>query len=141
MKKSLSPQVFVLFMGLILLIGLGFSLGLYFFLNPRFPKMTVVNLSPVTSQPVSMTVNLTSPADHSLVFASEQLIQGKTSPNVIAILSTNKNDQVINVDADGNFSQMVTLQEGAHEIIVSAFDNEGNGQVEKRTIYYSKEQI
>lgn len=105
------------------------------------PKVDLTLVRPVTSKPASLTLDLSNPGENLLVFTSDLLIQGKTLPEATVILSLNDHDQVLNVSAQGHFSQTIKLQEGLNELTVAAFDNQGNGKNEARTIYYSTEKL
>lgn len=143
MNKHLSPTAFTLSMFFLLLLGLGFLAGLYLFLNPNklATPADLISTGPVTSEPVSLTLNLSSPNDNILVFDPHILVQGKTIPKAIVILSSNSDDETLNVDNDGNFSTTIKLKEGVNEIDVASFDNLGNSKEEKRMIYYSPEKV
>lgn len=96
---------------------------------------------PVTSAPVSLTLNLSNPDNDLLVFDSDLLIQGKTSPGATVIISSNEDDQVLEVNNQGEFSTTLILESGVNKLTVSSFDNSGSNKSEDRTIYYSKEKI
>lgn len=141
MNKTIPTPVFWLAMMVILIMGIGGAIALVIYLNPASPQISLDSLPPLTTQPTNLTLNLTSPKDHSLVFNADQLIQGQTDKGTIVILSTDKNDQLLSSDQSGNFSQMITLQEGVNFIKVASVNQAGQGLVEERIIYYSKEKI
>lgn len=156
-KLTLMHRGFILTAFLIFFFGLIVIFILYLFTNPKalenfsfgqiFNKFSqtnqssLVTSSPVTTEPVSISLNLSSPDDNILVFESSILISGKTSPNATVILSLDEEDRIIEAKASGNFSDTVKLKEGVNNLIISTFDNQGNGKSESRTIYYSKEKL
>lgn len=114
--------------------------ALYFFLNNTPKSAPVLSQGPVTSEPVSLTLALTNPDDNILVFSSDLLIQGTTSPNSTVLISSD-DDQIIQADSKGNFSSSIKVSEGVNQLEVTAFDNQGNSKSEVRTVYYSTEKI
>lgn len=142
MSKLLSPTVFVISMVIILLAGLAGAFGLNFLVNPQTAaqKLNILN-QPVTSKPVSLTLNISSPDDNLLVFDSDLLIQGTTMPNNIVILSLTDSDLNLQADKDGNFSTTLKLKSGVNQITVTTFDDQGNSKSDSRTVYYSTEKI
>lgn len=130
-------------LGIVFILGISLIVGVGVYLQ-RGPDIDSQNLalsSPVTSEPVSLTLDLGSPDNNQLVFDSDLLIQGTTLPHTIVIVSTNKNDAVLQSDDHGNFSTDLTLLPGVNQFSVTAFDNSGDTKVEKRTVYYSTEQL
>ncbi len=141
MAKQLSTTFFILSMIIILLAGTGFFAALHFFVNPLQNPTTASSYQPVTSLPVSLTLNLSSPEDNSLVFDNNLLVSGKTIPNALILITINDNNQFINASNIGDFSLTIKLQLGGNQLIVSSFDNLGNYKSELRTIYYSGEKL
>lgn len=139
---------FFVFSICIALILAGGTLGAFYFISNNssisLPKGTA-NVSPVTkpvtSEPVSLTLNLTSPENELLVFDSDLLVQGKTSPKSTVILSLDDEDLTLLANDSGDFSTTVKLNEGANKIIVAVFDNLGNEKKEERAVFYSTEKI
>lgn len=112
-----------------------------FQISPQKEQNSLISSAPVTSEPVSLSFNLSSPDNNLLVFDSDLLVSGKTSPQATLVLSLDKEDWATEVDSTGNFSNTVNLKEGANNLIVTIFDSQGNSKSESRTIYYSKEKI
>ncbi len=127
---------------MLLILGSGGAVIYYFYNQINSQSTTSLqNFSPVTQEPVSLTLNLSSPDDNSLVFSEDLLIQGKASPKTVVILSTNTQDYLLEPNKQGDFSITVKLQEGLNLLSVNAFDNLGNNKSENKTIYYSEEKI
>lgn len=140
LKMRLPVGAFIFVMLLILALG---GAGIYWFNSNFNPAAltTLQNMIPVTSEPVSLTLNLSSPEDNSLVFSEDLLIQGKTSPKAVVILSTNSSDLLLEPTPQGDFSVSVKLQPGLNLLSINAFDQAGIQKTENRTIYYSEEKI
>lgn len=128
-------------MFLILLAGVLFFFGLHLYTEQISFVSPEVNQSPVTREPVSLELNLSSPEDNQLFFESDTLVQGKTSPGSFVLLSSEEKDTGIETTPEGNFSLTVKLLPGLNRIAITAFDQSGNSKSEERTVYYSKEKI
>lgn len=106
------------------------------------PKNNVLSTyTPVTSPKESLTLILSSPDDNLLTFQENLLIQGKTTPGSLLILSTENSDEAKTVGSSGDFSFTITLTKGLNQIQIASFAQNGNQQTEIRNVYYSKEQI
>ncbi len=142
LKKKLSNKHFIISHLLILIIGLIFLGSLYYILNIQYKASSnPFSAGPVTSKPKSFTLTLDQPADESLTFNPSILISGKTSPLLDVLISTDKNDQVIEAKPDGTFSLTLNLDEGVNNIKVVVFDPTGDFREERRLVYYSKEKL
>lgn len=141
MNRTLSPATFIISMIFLLMVPLGATFYLYLSINDLpYEKLDVLTV-PVTQEPVSLTLNLSSPDDNVFTTSSDLLVQGKTSPKAEIILSTEAEDFVLETSSSGSFSTTIRLTEGVNSIEVSAFDDLGNNKDEQRTVYYSKEKI
>lgn len=139
--KNLSTKIFVLVMGILLVGGLFATTAFYFVVNPPMDKTSAeLSGSPVTSEPVSLILNLSSPDDNLMVSSPDLLVSGKTSPGATVLLSANNSDQILDTNK-GDFSATVKLTTGVNEFQIAAFDDLGNSKEEQRTVYYSKEKL
>lgn len=134
-------KVFFIFLLTILFICLGLVIYLYFQVQSKVPTSALLNSWPVTSEPVSLTLNLSSPEDNMLVFDTDLLLQGKTSPQAVVVLSLNDTDEAIEASSQGSFSTTLKLEEGINQVSVTVFDSLGNSKSIDRTIYYSEEKL
>lgn len=137
----MSIKFFIISMTTLLLLGLGFVLGLYFFIYQDQSNKSPEVAGPVTSEPVSLTFTLSAPDDNLLVFDPDILIAGKTSPHAFVILSTNQDDLSLETTSAGDFSTSIKLQPGLNFFKVTVFDEAGNSKEDNRTVYYSTEKI
>ena len=77
-------------------------------------------------------LTITEPLDETTVYTADLLVKGQTEPDAVVSV----NEAVVDVDAEGKFSTMVTLEEGPNPIEVLASDFEGNeGSVTLTVIY------
>ena len=135
-----SMKAIVFLIIILILAGAGY-LGYKYYLPAQKTPIALTAINPVTSKPVSLTLDLSSPDDNLLVFDPDILIQGKTIPAATVILSLDDTDQILPTDDQGNFSKTIKLQNGVNQFTVQVFDNLGNTKSESRTIYYSTEKI
>lgn len=128
---------------LILILGLVSTVVFFYFLastkNPQ--QETFFPLSPITKEPDSLILSISTPSEDKLVFESDLLIQGRSSPQALAILSLNSYEEILELNSDGDFSIIVKLESGLNYLLIGAFDELGNSKVEERIIYYSKEKL
>lgn len=140
----LTTKLFMASMILLLLASIGYILALKYLSTP--PKLSKNGLygstgQPVTNTPVSLTLNLNNPDDNLLVNSPNLLIQGKTLPSIVVILSQDNKDSILQSSNLGDFSTTITLTEGINLFSVAVFDDKGNLKQESRTVYYSKEKL
>ena len=109
-------------------------------LNPASHKLDFLS-SPVTSLPVSLTLNLANPDDNIFVTSPDLLIAGKTSPNTLVLISQDKKDLTLFSSNKGEFSTTLSLTEGVNGLSVNVFDDTGNSKSEVRTVYYTTDKI
>ncbi|MBI2011766.1 hypothetical protein HYS91_03285 [Candidatus Daviesbacteria bacterium] len=142
MVNRLSAKSFVLSQLGILIVSLVFLGTLYYFLNQdNFLKSAIEDYLPVTTRPLSFTLDLNSPEDELLTFEKTILIAGKTSPFSTVIITSSNNDVGLEANSQGEFSNSFELTEGLNLITVASFDKDGNAKSLTRSIYYSKEEI
>ena len=75
-----------------------------------------------TPASIGFFLKVTEPKDESIVTSSVIPVGGTTSPDAVVSV----NGEVVEVDERGNFTTMVTLEEGPNIIEVIASDFEGN---------------
>lgn len=147
MEKFFNLKIFLVLLLTAVAASVGFlvwkhSLSLK---TPNFsigkPATLGLNLMPVTQEHTTVTLNLSSPDNDKLVYDNNLLIEGQATPNAVVILSTNNNDQVLNVTNKGDFSVTLKLKNGLNQFTVAAFDKLGNTESESRTVYYSSETL
>ena len=140
--KMVSMTKLVVF-GLTLILGIGAAAGGYYYLNlqPSKPSSSLVTTKPVTKEPASLKLDLTSPDDDLLIFQDEVSVAGKTTPHSNILISSQTDDLVTESRADGSFSADFSLKPGVNEIQVVVFDASGDQRLANRTVYYSKERI
>ena len=80
-------------------------------------------------------LTITEPQDETTVYLADLVIKGQTEPDAVVSV----NEAVVDVDAEGNFSTTVTLEEGPNPIEVLASDFEGNEGSVTLTVIYVKQ--
>lgn len=106
----------------VLLLGAGLAVGCGKEEGTKEPEVGVIPLT------------VTEPQDEATVYAADLLVKGHTE--VDAVVSVE--GVSVEVDADGNFSTVVTLEEGPNLIEVEASDFEGNEGSVVLTVIYEK---
>jgi hypothetical protein len=96
---------------------------------------------PITSEPASLTLEVSSPDDDTLSFDPSIVISGKTAPSSSVLISSFSHDTAIEAKNDGSFSTLLDLAEGVNDIKIYVFDKNGDQREISRSVFYSKEKI
>lgn len=107
--------------------------------NSKLPALE--NSAPVTLDRVSLSLQLDSPDNKTVLFDQSLLVSGKTSPKATIIVNDDGDYSGVTADSGGSFSKRITLDDGLNQLTVTAFDSEGNSKTEHRTVYYSADQL
>ena len=137
----LSTKTFVISHLTILLLGLAFFGGLYYYLYPEKFQAAVTEYNPVTREPISLFLEISSPEDDILVSDPNLVISGKTGPDTSVVISNNVTDVGLQAEKDGRFSKVFPLTPGANIIVINAFDSEGNSKTATKTVYFTEEEL
>lgn len=138
---KLPTPIFILTMLIILIGGLTYLIDLHFNLNYQSPQAIFTAYKPVTQEKQGLILNLSNSDEAQLVFQPDFLLQGKTSPNAVVILSVGDSDQVLTVSPRGDFSATVKLKEKLNLINIFALDNLGNSKQSLITIFYTPDKL
>jgi hypothetical protein len=126
----------------VLILGLsGFTIYYYYNHQPKADQLSYESKGPVTTPPASLTLEVGSPEEDSLLFQSTVIISGQTAPSSSVLISSEANDTVIQSTSEGSFSTVYDLQEGINNITIAVFDKNGDSRQINRTVYYTKEKI
>ncbi len=140
MNKGIGFATFLLSMFFVL--GLGLLLIYTFHALIASPPQDTLSFSPiVTSKPTAPTLDISSPDDNSLIFDPNILVEGRTTPNTKVLISNENSDQFIVSDKYGNFSQTLKLNLGINNLLITAFNNQGQLISDTRMVFYSKQQL
>lgn len=139
--RVLSTKAFVISHLTLLILALLFFGGLYYILYPDKFQAAVNQYNPVTKEPVSLFLEITSPEDDILTYDGSAVISGRTGPDVTVIISGDDNDTGLQAGNDGQFSKVFPLNEGPNIIEISAIDAQGNSKTVTKSVYYSKEKL
>lgn len=97
--------------------------------------------TPEPTPSVSHTLTLIEPQNESIFDEEEITISGATTPNAVITIIAEENEYLLTADAQGAFSAEVTLIGGANNIVVTAFDENGNRAEQTVTVVYSTAQL
>lgn len=89
-----------------------------------------------TVTPAALFLEIIQPVDGVQVRTSAIPVICKTIPSAVVSVSVDDNVEIANVDENGNFSVMVTLEEGPNIIEVIASDLQGNEKSSTVTVIY-----
>jgi len=106
--------------------------------QPQPIEKIEVTLTP-TPQPISLEIE--KPKDESIIDKDKTSLAGKTDPRAILVIFTEEGELIIEADGEGKFETEIELTEGANEITVIAFDEEGNEASQSMTIVYSTAEL
>ena len=95
--------------------------------------------SPSNSEKISL--KILSPENNALINTEKIKITGKTSANINVIILSEDDELIVQSDAQGQFSQEITLSAGTNEIKISAFDDNGAEATVNLNLVYSKSEI
>lgn len=84
----------------------------------------------------TMTLTVTSPANGATVTNASLTVSGKTAPRA----EISVNDKETRADASGNFSAIITLDEGENTVMVIANDADGNVAEKQISVTYNSGQ-
>ncbi len=139
--KVLSTKTFILSHLTILILALAFFGGLYYILYPERFATSVAEYVPITKEPVSLFLEISSPEDDVLVTDGSLVISGKTGPDASVIISSQATDAALQANSNGEFSKVFTLSPGANIIEINVYDTEGNSKSITKSVFYSEEEI
>lgn len=137
----LSTRTFIISHIAILLSGLIFFGGLYYILYQDKFQPAMVEYNPVTEEPVSLFLEVSSPEDEVLVYEDNVVVSGKTGPDATVVIGGQDNDTGLQASKDGEFNKVFQLSPGPNILEITVFDSEGSSKTVTRSIYYSKEKI
>jgi Glucodextranase, domain B len=83
-------------------------------------------LATPTTTPAALFLRITSPQDQSTVSTANVTLNGNTIPGAVVSVSVDNNVVIADIDQNGNFQTVVTLEEGPNFIEVDASDPLGN---------------
>lgn len=107
----------------------------------KFQTAPLINYRPVSSKPISFSLEINNPDDNLLSFDKSLIISGKTSPKATVIIWSDDLDTGFSVNPDGSFSKVVTLDPGLNILNITSFDSVGNSKSISKTVFYSEEKL
>jgi len=91
--------------------------------------------------PIGFTLTLTQPEDEAILETPQASVAGKTEVGATVVVNGPLGEEVVEATTDGTFSTTVALEEGANEIVVTAYGKNDQEKTETRTVTYTKEQF
>ena len=101
----------------------------------------VLEQSPTLIPTPSLSLEIISPEDESIIEEEKITLEGKTAPESVVVVIYPEGENIVEADEEGNFETEITLVGGANEIKVTAYDEEGNQAEKNLTLVYSTAKI
>jgi hypothetical protein len=98
----------------------------------------VISSAQITAIPV--TLDISEPADESLVTSKNIKINGKTQPNNIVSAISDADSDVIQSE-NGTFSLSLDLREGGNNIYLTSTNENGDEETKILTVFYTTEKL
>lgn len=140
-KKVLTSGQFLSSMMTVLAVGLAFLGVLYYLVNQDYLFRGPKYQDPVTTAPISLYLELTSPDDDSYSTSNTIVVSGKTIPEATVAMISQSDNEVLSANEIGEFSKVFPLDKGLNLITVTSYDNKGNAKSVTIHVYYSSEEI
>ncbi len=97
--------------------------------------------TPNSISKISPLLSIESPADESIVLTKSVEILGKATEGTLLVLDTELDNNVQVASGSGNFSFPVTLKEGANSYVLTAYNENGEGESKTLTLFYTSEKL
>lgn len=111
------------------------------------PLITTITETPsapslsTSPSPAPLSLTVISPENNALFSQEKITVSGKTNPEAMVAILYSGGEKIVQADADGNFSEEVSLNAGGNEITVTAFDGSGNEATVMINVSYSTAEI
>ncbi|HUV72084.1 MAG TPA: hypothetical protein VMW25_03675 [Clostridia bacterium] len=137
----------------VLSVVIGFGIGLVATFAIYYTRTSIKNASQIQSplalgenqeqKEVSTTqvLSLASPLDQSISKTAKTTLSGTTTPSSWVAILTEKGEEIIQADKEGNFETEISLIGGENEIRVEAFSENGEKAARVITVVYSTAEI
>jgi hypothetical protein len=94
-----------------------------------------------TPTPEALMLEISSPADNAISQEEKINLEGQSLPQTIIVIFYEEGEKILEADEEGKFTTDITLTGGANEILVKAFDQQGNETEKSLNIVYSTAEI
>ena len=109
--------------------------------NLNITPTPVLEQPPTLTSAPSLSLEIISPEDESIIEEEKITLEGKTAPESVVVVIYPEGENIVEADEEGNFETEITLVGGANEIKVTAYDEEGNQAEKNLTLVYSTAKI
>ena len=107
----------------------------------RTEKITLPTSTPISSIPQIQDLEIEKPLDGSISETDSIQVLGKSKPGNLLFIDTDSDTKIIEAGSDGNFSEKISLSEGANRIHVTKYDDSGEEQTKTLTVFYTPEKL
>jgi len=84
----------------------------------------------------TLSLVIATPSADEVISAKSAAVSGTTSANATVTITGGKDDVITTADASGGFTEPVNLNEGQNDLVVSAFDSNGNQTNQTVSVVY-----
>jgi len=105
--------------------------------NPETKETTIVSPSPAAS----LFLTLENPQDQAIFAENEISVSGRTIPTGLVVIVSAVDEKAVEADQSGYFETKISLEEGANEISITAYNQENEEKTEAVTVFYTEEEI
>ena len=109
--------------------------------NLNITPTPVLEQPPTLTSAPSLSLEIISPEDESIIEEEKITLEGKTVPESVVVVIYSEGENIVEADKEGNFETEITLVGGANEIKITAYDEEGNQAKKNLTLIYSTAKI
>ena len=68
-------------------------------------------------------------------------VEGKTNPNNILVVETDKEAKITKISDQGDFSEEIEINEGGNNLYLSAYNKKGENTSKIISVFYTKEKL
>lgn len=86
-------------------------------------------------------LKISEPEDNTLSDQEEITLAGETLPEAVIVIFSEEGEKIIEADDEGFFETEITLTAGANQILIKAFDQEGNQAEKELNLVFSTAEI
>lgn len=129
-----------------ILLGAVVAFGIWrtnsYLVSKQSPNTSTEQTTPQEEQKQAISTSqlvLTQPEDNSVSSQNFITVKGSATPKSTILVLGNSSEAITEAAADGSFEQDISLDGGANEITVLAYDDQGNESIQTTTVVYSTE--
>lgn len=123
-------------------LGIAVAFGIWranLALSPKNSPSPVLNTNATPGPAENSDLIITQPENNSVVSTETVMLKGAATPKATVVILTSEDESILEAENDGSFEEEVLVAGGPNDIVVKAYDANGNESEQKITIVYSTE--